>query len=266
MKNNKFSFFLHRIQKNNHEISGKVTATITPRNNKIHIFANKLMNNIQYNVYFLLKNNPSINIQTTEIPSNKFGVIDTEINFPRCKYNFNYLAVTVLHPTIMYSQNNTLIGFKNKIINWKPIIQDVIDKINEYDNLKAQNCSNCPEYTPISKYDKLIDSLPKFKLFSKNINGLESVKINQDEFEYLNIESLTSESEFCITRTIKECGYITFSRYIHNCKVLYIIGIPDQFVPQHMFFMKDLGASYFKCFDIDKQPSIGDSGYWVIYI
>ncbi len=267
MKNNKFSFFLHRIQKNNYEVSGKVAVTVTPKNNKIHIFANKLINSTIYNAYFLIKNNlSSINIQTVTIKSNKFGVIDTEINFPKLKYNLNYLTIAVLRPQIMPTQSNTLIGFRNKNLNWKSMLQNVLNKVNQYDIAKAQSYNECPEYTSIPKYDELIDSLPKFKLFSKNINGLDSVKINQDQFEYLNIESLTKEAKFCIARTIKECGYITFSRYIHNCKVIYIIGIPDQFVPQHMFFMKDIGAACFKCFDINKKPSIGDSGYWVIYI
>lgn len=266
MKNNTFSFFLRKIQKNNNEVSGKITVKVTAMNNNIRLFANKLIHSVAYNIYFVLKNGSSTDVQTTGVMSNEFGVIDIEINFPISKYNFNYLVAAVLCPKAIHNQNNTLVGFKNKVINWNSVIKNILNKINIPNNSEAKDCYSCPEYVPIPEYDKLIDSLPKFKLFEQNISGLESVKISQSQFESLNIKSLTDEAEFCIKRTIKECGYVTFSRYIHNCKVLYMIGIPDQFVPQHAFFMKDLGAAYFKCFNIKKQPVIGDSGYWIIYI
>ena len=257
MENNIFSFFLHKTQKNNDEIAGKVTVKIANRNSNIYVFANNLMNNISYSIYFIFKNESYTYVQTTNVVSSESGTIDIEISFPIYKYNFKYLVTTVLCPKIIHNKNNTLVGFKNKIIDWEPIIKNDFDQKNSYD---------CLEYTAIPEYDKLINSLPKFKLFSQNIDNLESVKISQREFEYLNIKSSTIKAQSCIKRTIEECGYITFSRYVNNSKVLYMIGIPDQYIPQRAFFMKDLGVAHFKCFSVKKNPVIGDSGYWIIYI
>ena len=126
--------------------------------------------------------------------------------------------------------------------------------------------NNFPEYVAIPEYDKIINSLPKIKLFKQDIRGLESVKINQSEFESIHIDSLTAEAKTFIMNAIKKYKYINFSRYKYNCMVLYMIGIPDHFVSKNIFFMNDLVHCHFKCFDIKKHPLTGDSGYWIIYI
>lgn len=241
------SFFSLNLFRNGIK-KGRVDVKINCECVLVHVVLSNLRRRFKYDVYFLIGHNGINGIQKGYIVTDQCGNFNNTIRFYKKKLGskielFNKLSL------ILISSNEE---------------DDITGFVGEKYDYKINNTSD--EYCNNAKFDKIINSLPKYWPFLTNVEQIKTVKINSEQFEELNLNVLTESLKKYILNSLKFYGFLIFGKCIRENRNLYFIGIPDTYNEHQVVPMANMGSNKFYGIDMQKHPQIGDLGFWIVYI
>ncbi|MDR1240604.1 MAG: hypothetical protein LBK29_01860 [Oscillospiraceae bacterium] len=248
----KASFFSINILKNDKLKVGRVDIKTMRDIVLVHISVSELPANYKYDLYFLFGENGEDGNQKAYIITNKFGKLNDTIRFTQknTKQSLESFANISCIVFIPQDRDENLEGFRGEKFDYEQVIKN----------------GDKNEYIKNEKFDKIIDSEPKYNPFLEKINNLDLVKIDRKTFEDLNLTCLRQNLINFIVNSIKIYGFLTFGRYLGKKKIVYILGIPDKFNPNQTIAMVNMGSRRFYGINFSKHPENGDLGFWIVYL
>jgi hypothetical protein len=238
--------------KNNNLQIGKIDVKVMPFITLAHIDVSGLLKNYNYDVFFLFGDKGSGGMQKAYIITNNFGALNDTIRFTPNNTKINIKKFYDISCVVFISKNNEsedIVGFREKKFDYESIFYHTNN-----------------EYAKNKEFDRIIDFQSEYQPFLSKVKNLRFVKINSEIFNKIKLKNTKESLEKFIVNSLKIYGFLIFGRYICAEKVIYILGIPDQFNPSQRFAMTKMGICKFYGSEINKCPKSGDSGFWAIYL
>ena len=248
---------------------GRCDIKVSENQALVHIIIFNALKNYKYNIEFFLGPNGENKIKKGYIITDKSGNFNNTMRFNKKSLDikiqdFDKISLIVLTPDNNYNYNfknsekdNRILGFKNK----KYDFENNTEKIQEL-NLNL----DLKEYEQNKEYDAIINNYLEYWPFSTRINGMKTVKIDENTFKKLNFNCIKNSIKEYASNSLKFYNFLLFGRCIRNKKNIYILGIPDKFNECQVISMANMGAKKFYAIDMTKAPRNGDLGFWVIFV
>lgn len=238
---------------------GRADIKVDENRTLVHIILYDVLKNCKYNIKFLIGKYGKYGIKKGYIVTDSSGNFNNTIRFNRENNetgvnSFDNISVIVLTPQNHNENEFKILGFKGDKYEFENMdsveIEDLVDD----------------EYVQNKDYDAIVDNSPEYWPFSTRINGLKTVKIDENIFKKLNLVCIKDSIKDYALNSLKFYHFLILGRCVRGKRIVYILGIPDKFNDCQVISMANMGAKKFYSIDMTKVPRNGDLGFWVIFI
>lgn len=236
---------------------GRIDIKLSENQALVHVVIFNALKKCRYNIQFFLGKNDKNGIKKGYIITDNFGNFNNTIRFNKENFgmnieNLNKVSLIALIPEDDSKRKFKILGFKGEKYN--------------FENTEKIQDLNQEGYEQNKEYDSVINSHLEYWPFSSRIDGMKTVKINENIFKKLKFDCITNSIKEYSLNSLKFYGFLLFGRCIRGNRAVYILGIPDKFNESQVISMANMGAKKFYAMDMKKTPQNGDSGFWVIFV